>query len=422
MKQLLPLTVYMFAFTLSAPGWADHPNEGSLTLDALVQEALAHNPSLDEASSRGRAAHSDAKVARGALLPELSLEGGPVSAKLDSEKYSGTALYGKAQWNLYRGGRDQALLSQAQLSAEFAGRQTAFARSALVREVNKLYYKMLFFLESASLKEKALQMNREQMQLAKRKKASGFTSNADVIEFELREATLNADLKKILQERDEISRELAALLGRAQSSTLLTVKGHLQRDQKVFDPSKVLTALDESNPDLIEGRLNRDIALQERAVARSEFLPQIDMEARYGKLAAEDRLYADRDNYSVFLKMKLNLFSGFSSLNGAASAASRVAQSDAALSRTRLNVKAEAENLISLLSSISERLDLEEQTLQRSEEYYKLTLGEYRRGIKNSPDVVTASERLLETRIRNLEYRRDYQLARLRLAALTASN
>lgn len=422
MKQLLLLSVYIFALTYSAPGRADHPSEGSLTLDALVQEALAHSPSLEEASSRARAAHSDAKVARGALLPELSLEGGPVSAKLDSERYSGTALYGKAQWNLYRGGRDQALLSRAQMTAELAARQTGLARTALAREVSKLYYEMLFILESVSLKEKALQMNIEQMQLAKRKKASGFTSNADVIEFELREATLNADLKKILQERDETSREFAALLGRAQSSALLTVKGHLQRDQTAVDRSKVLSALEELNPDLIETRLNREVALQERAVARSEFLPQLDLEARYGKIAAEDRLYAERDNFSVFLKMKLNLFSGLSSVNGVNSASSRVAQSDAALARTQLSVRAEAENLLSLLTSISERLDLEERTLQRSEEYYQLTLGEYRRGIKNSPDVVTASERLLETRIRNLEYRRDYQLARLRLAALTGSN
>lgn len=44
---------------------------------------------------------------------------------------------------------------------------------------------------------------------------------------------------------------------------------------------------------------------------------------------------------------------------------------------------------------------------------------EYRRGIKNSPDMVNASERLLEARIRNLEYRRDLMLAKARIQELT---
>lgn len=398
--------------------FANHPNEGSLSLDELLQEAVRENKEILEVNNRAGAGKNEAAAARGKFFPQLSIEGGPLAAKFDAEKNSGTSVYGKAEWNIYNGGRDGAALEKSKLESDLAEKQITLTTAKVRREISRIFYEMLFLVESIALKEKALEMNEEQMKLAKLKKASGFTSNGDVIEFELREATLRSDLKKLLREKENRSRELSVWLGRPEPVQTLEVKGHLAKENANFDRSKILASLSENSPDVLEARLNLELSNQNKAISQAGYKPQIDIEGRYGKLASEERVFNDNDNYSISLKVKIPLFSGLTTTNEVAAARARVVLSESLVARTLLSTRAAVENLLSQMDLLQERLELEEKTLPRSEEYYKLTLAEYKRGVKNSPDMVGAAERLLEARIRNLEYRKEYFLTKIELLGL----
>jgi outer membrane protein TolC len=184
----------------------------------------------------------------------------------------------------------------------------------------------------------------------------------------------------------------------------------------------VLSRLKESNIEIAETQAELKLSEKDAAIAKSGYLPSVDLEAKYGKIANEEKVFADNNNYSVMLKFSVPLFSGLETMNQTKSARSAVVARDAAASRKGLSVMADTENLFSQLSTLTERLNLEEKNLSKSEEYYKITLGEYRRGVKNSPDMVGASERLLEARIRNLEYRKDYYLTKLKIYELVSSD
>lgn len=123
------------------------------------------------------------------------------------------------------------------------------------------------------------------------------------------------------------------------------------------------------------------------------------------------------------LKISVPLFSGLETLNETRAARSTIAAEEASgATRKTLLARQYVENLLSQLTTISDRINLEEKNLSKSEEYYKITLGEYRRGVKNSPDMVGASERLLEAKIRNLEYRKDFYLTKLKIYELVSSD
>lgn len=117
------------------------------------------------------------------------------------------------------------------------------------------------------------------------------------------------------------------------------------------------------------------------------------------------------------LKFNVPLFSGFEDYNSVKSINAKVASSQIAIDQKSISLSAELDSSLAEIKALNARLDLEEKNLERSEKYYKLTLDEYRRGVKNSPDMVGASERLLEARIRNLEYRRDLMLAKAKIRA-----
>lgn len=418
---VLFLTFGAFSLLAAIPVSASHSNEGQLGLEDLLKEAMTGNPRVQAAQLAAEAAKKEARAQRGDFFPEISVEGGELKTKYDRESQSGTALYGKVEWNLYRGGRDQAMSQIKSAEAERSRYTSDLMQNGVNREIAANYYEMLFILESLDLKERALLMNAEQMKLARTKKQSGFTSSADVIEFELREATLRSDMLELNQQKSEKSRALSILLGRPDPAAELSLRGHLLKESFHVDRKTFLSQLDSANPELNILRSELVIAEKQKDVARAGFLPEVNLEAIYGKIPNEERVFEDRDNYSVFLKVKLPVFSGMITANELGVAQARLKQKEILASVQHLSVKSEAEALLARMDSLQERLRLEESTLQKSEDYYKITLGEYRRGVKNSPDMVGAAERLLEARLRNLEFRRDFYLTKLRLLGLTGA-
>lgn len=421
MKRVALILLLVISMIQSNLALASHPNEGMLSLDNLIQEALANSPDIKSSEANLQATTFRYKSTFGAFSPELSLEGGPLTTKFDNESNSGTSAYGKAEWNLYRGGKDSAERSKREIEENLARRQLDQTKTKIAREVSRVFYEMAFTLESIAIKEKALELNQEQTKLAHTKKSAGFTSEADVIEFELREATIKSDIKELLQEKQSKSKELSVFLGRSEASNDLAVKGHLEKATQIPNKNKLIQTISDLNPDIIEAKANLESSKEDKATARSGFLPKIDLQAKYGKIANEEKVFSENNNYSVGLTVNIPLFSGFSSANELSVATAQVAHSEALVMKQSLSAKAEAETLFSQLATIQERLDLEEKTLSRSEQYYKITLGEYRRGVKNSPDMVGAAERLLNSRIRNLEFRRDFQINRLRLLAMVGA-
>lgn len=394
---------------------AHHPNEGPLTLDELQMEAHRNNREIKAAEQNSLSSESLANERKSSFMPQVSIEGGPMSARFDEEKNSGTAVYGKAEWNLYSGGKDYAELKKAETERDLEKRKLESVKARVSREVSRLYYEMLYLLESIAIKEQALQMNQEQMKLAQAKRNSGLTSQADVLEFELRESTLHSDLKLLQQQRAATARELSYLIGVTESPEALSVKGHLETETLGIDKTKALHHFAAGNLEILEAHTQAQIASQEKNIARSSFLPKLDLEAQYGRLANEERVFDQSNNYRFFLKLNIPLFSGLGSYYDFSASQSRSAQKEIELQSVQTRVRSELEGLLSELSSIDERIRLEEKNLMRSENYYKMTIAEYKRGVKNSPDVVGASERIIEAKIRNLEFRKDYQITKLKI-------
>ena len=135
-------------------------------------------------------------------------------------------------------------------------------------------------------------------------------------------------------------------------------------------------------------------------------------------MANEEKVFNNKTNYAIALKVKIPLFSGFEdyNLNKSLNAKNQAIQHE--INQKNISLESEVDILLSEIKALNSRLDLEEKNIEKSEKYYKLTLDEYKRGVKNSPDMVGASERLLDARIRNLEYRRDLLLTKMKIQNL----
>jgi outer membrane protein len=124
----------------------------------------------------------------------------------------------------------------------------------------------------------------------------------------------------------------------------------------------------------------------------------------------------DMKNESVIgLRITMNLGSGFES-NREAKALfieAQAARTFAAYEKQQIEIDIKSE--MAQLKSLFEQIQETDQNIKRAENYYKFTQSEYNRGVKNSPDVLGASEKLFDTKNKHLETIKNYQVAKAHL-------
>ena len=82
------------------------------------------------------------------------------------------------------------------------------------------------------------------------------------------------------------------------------------------------------------------------------------------------------------------------------------------------NLKAGMQTIRQELTVTHELIPSSEKILAEAKKYLGRTSVEYTRGVKNSPDMLGATNRYFDTRKRVMEMKRDYQLAKVRLLGL----
>jgi hypothetical protein len=388
-------------------------------LAVLFKEANDQNSEIKEAVKSYESFAALKSRARAPYFPEFGLEGGVESHRNLNQgdaSASGGFLYAFGRYNLYRGRSDYYGLEERSKEEDFAEFRLNKVKARIQREVSQKYYELVFLQEAIKLKELAVRTNSEQSQMAEKRSRSGITSEADVLEFELRDATLRSDLLLFQQEKNTAMKELDRLIGRDTNDESLVLDGELVHAHMSRPLGEFLSIAEKENESLGEAKKNFSVASLEHSATLSGWLPKVDVEANYGALARADRTIPSTPALGVLLKVTLPLFSGFESYYERTVKAREMERSEVAVYRFRQQTKVQIENAYTRLKTVEARVDLEERNLDRAKRYYDITLSEYKRGIKNSPDLSGAAEKLFDTRLRILQYKRDFYLGRISLA------
>jgi outer membrane protein TolC len=137
------------------------------------------------------------------------------------------------------------------------------------------------------------------------------------------------------------------------------------------------------------------------------------LKATYGSLGIRETL--DSPESTVGIVARWELFSGFESANHRKVAAAQLVKAKAELDNNRVHILSRAEQLRNQLKSISSRLEFEQKNQKQIERFLKAVQDEYRRGFKNSNDLKSALELVLDTQINKGILRADYFEARAEL-------
>ncbi len=350
------------------------------------------------------------------FIPNIEFHASQETFKKGQQDSKTQPAYGaEASVNLFNGGKDHLESSIRDLEA---GKKSFEAQKTLVDELEKarsIYWELTYLQEKKGLLEKTLEVNKQNLAAAQRRIRSGVATDSDRFEFEMKNVDLQRDLKDVQLRLVQQKRVLGLALG-FDAKTEISLNEALQHDHDY--ESKL--QLPEKTPEF----LYKDVELaakQNELLARQSgrsWMPRLDAYAGYNQYNEREEEFpdsADRKESVMGLRLSLNLSQSVDAIRESA-AQRKLAAANSRLANhlqqeSGLEIQKELEDLRFLHDQIHDA----EENISRAESYYRMTQSEYARGVKNSPDVLGASEKLYDMRNKRLEIIKNFQTSKAHL-------
>jgi len=265
---------------------------GDPQLDRLVAMGLAGNPTLDGALARVRAAEATVDVRHADQLPQVTADGQSTYQRFP-EKFIYPPPYAGAAWpitqvqanltyNLDLFGRQKAMVAGARANAQAARLDTAAARLVISTSIAQAYVGLARSDQLIRIADGFVATRQQALRYVQSRIKNQLAS-----QFELRQAeTLLAEAEQAKTraegQRDLLVHALAALAGRGADFYPEITAPTLALDTPPAVPDALPADLLGRRPDLLAGQARIDAAVAGRQVARTDFLPNVNITALAG--------------------------------------------------------------------------------------------------------------------------------------------
>lgn len=360
---------------------------------------LQNNDEVKSLQMNEEAQASWVRASKASYLPSLDLVGSWQDDNSLKDDVSGNSVYLQGSWNLYRGGKDQAVIAVSKKNQDIAKISNRITYQNILMQAENFFLDLWLAQKKLDIFQAELSISQTQKSMAQKKVQTGLTSHVDLLEFELRINYINMQINILTTQKSNSEKKLKKILKLADTEKI-------NIDYK-FTP-QAPSALDITQTLLYQKQvLAEEKTKEEKNIYQADFYPRIDLQTKYGTYSPQhystfSMNHLD-DEKSVALVLTIPIFEGFKT--------SYEAQAkNQELHAVMSNNKQSLENLQSELDALNqewvennELLKLNQQRIQLAQKYYDLTIVDYNRGIKNSPDVVAATEHFFEAQRMDVE-------------------
>lgn len=262
-------------------------------LNALIEQALAHNPDLKAAQAAILVAHENKRAQQGAYLPQLSAAPGITyqrdpSATLAPVPANNASLYTLITPSVSVSYAPDVFGLNKRTVESLAAQERATRYQMIATDITLSANVAAAAITEASLEDQIattnelIGLNRQILSLLQFQKSKGYIGGADIAAQQTQLAQLEASLPPLIKQRDQQNNLLAVLTGRYPSQ-LPAEKFSLASLTLPADlPLSLPSTLVEQRPDVLQAEENLHSASAEIGVARANRLPNITLSANAG--------------------------------------------------------------------------------------------------------------------------------------------
>lgn len=392
-----------------------------LSFEELPKYLEAQNGNISSANLLKKSADELTGHLGRSFLPEFSASvgqektsGNPYNKNDNSYQFGQIGL----SVNLFRGYRDTLEESMRKTQAKLNANRIDQTKYDLLTSIRFLYWQLLYQQEVIGALELALELNKKNQSTAEKRISGGIATATDRLDFKQAGIQFEQDLEIAKIEYENAKRKLAATLGYSTDVNFLTSK-IVPHDHALDSGVLPVNFKFDEHRDFKSLGLQEEIAsLNKRRNARW-WAPELDLYASKGqkfeRVNGNAKDFDDGDVIGLKFTFQFDRLEG--QIQSQALAYQELANQELKKQRAR-ELSADYTNALRLYELNHKLIHTSEENIKESEQYLRNTRDEYNRGIKNSPDVLQASQRLVTAKLRYADVKKDYQIARSTLMGL----
>lgn len=378
-------------------------------LDALVDTALAANPSLKIARDRLERANAGVNAAQANTQPEVDAsldvtrqrytENGLVPPPI-AGSIGNTGLFNVgASWEIDFFGKNAAALAAAIGSQRAAEADAQAARVLLASKVAAVYFQLGRLFEQRDVAERALAQRGEILALVRQRVDAGLDTN---VELRQSEAAVPETAQQIeaLDEQIALARHALAALTAQAPDALDALAPRLRTVSAVPLPARVPADLLGRRADIEAARQRVEAATQDVAYAKTLLYPNVNLIAFVGlnSLGVNRLLNSGSEQYGAGAAIRLPIFDAG---RLRANVQGRTADLDAAVdsyNATLVDAVRDVADQIASVQSVARQQRTQAAAQAASESAYDLALQRFRAGLGTYLTVLSAENNVLAQR------------------------
>jgi len=384
---------------------------GDAQLSALVAEGLKGSPDLAVAAARLRAAEGYAQQAGAARLPSLGVEASAAESKQsynngippafvpqgwnDTGRVAATLSFDLDLW-----GKNRAALAAATSEAEAARIEVDQARLVLSTNIAAAYADLARLAAERAVQAQALDVRQKTQRLVSDRVTGGLDTRAELEQANAAVPLAQADLTATDEAIDLTRNRIAALVGQGPDRGLsIALPGRLGTTSGL--PSNVTIDLVGRRPDIASARARVEAAASRIKVARADFYPAVNLSALIGfQSLGLGNLFSSGSTFgSAGPAISLPIFRGGQIAGQYKGARAGYDEAVATYDATVLTAYREVADAVTSRSALTTRLAQSRAALGNSERAYAIARQRYEGGLSTYLDVLSAEEKLLQTRM-----------------------
>ena len=387
---------------------------GDTQLDALIEEALLHSPTLAMAQGRLVRAYANVESTGAAALPQISANASANSTKQSYNHLTPRSMlpqgehgYGRATldfaWELDFWGRNRAAVAAATSEHLAAQAEVAQARLLLTTSISAAYAELARLYASHDTAAAAAEVRSKTATLFRERFDNGLETLGSVRQAEARQAAAQVELLGLEESLALQRNRIAALLGQGPDRGLTITRPKIDLAQSKGLPQQLSLNLLGRRPDVVAARLRAEAASKRIDVTQADFYPNVNLGAYLGvqSLGLGQLLKAGSSIASMGPAISLPIFQG-----GRLRAELKGAHADYAIA-----VASYEETVTQALQSVADvavsqreltgQLRYGNQAVQAAREAWQIANNRYDGGLSSYLDVLSAEDTLLAN-LRNL--------------------
>lgn len=379
-------------------------------LDALTEQALAHNTSLQLAAARLAQARALLKSADANRAPQLGANAGASRQGGDAARAAGTAgtVYTaglSASYEVDVMGRLSKASQAAAQDAKASEALLASARLLVQADVAQTYFALRALDAERALVRETVAAYQDTLKLTERRYAAGDIAELDVVRVRTEVAATESQALSLDRRRAELEHALAVLVGELPSS--LTLAEGAWAETLPVIPAGVPGTVLVRRPDVAAAQSRVAAAQARLGVAQTAWFPSLSLTASAGGASPElsDLFKTSAGLWGVNALLNLPIFDGGRREAGVQSAAAEADAAAAGYREQLLVAFKEVEDQLSGLQLLSAQARVQALAVSSASRALALSDSRYRNGLVSQLELLDARRSELANRRQALQVR-----------------